>query len=148
MPISRTLDFHKMFLKSSAGSWNSSSSPRALFTMPKNGFKWAPLSECEDRELTRDVYVAIESLRSSACLLTSHLSAWIQKRLLRVPDRGGEWVRSRRSLWTALDVDMEETELLARDLQVSWEGGRLCVLEGADGGGDLVGSLAACLMSV
>ena len=80
-----------------------------------------------DKELIRDCYIAIESLRRSADLLQGHLFEWIGKVLRATDDRGEEWVSHRRQLWLGLSIDPETADLLAADLQLWWEDGCLCI---------------------
>ena len=100
-----------------------------------------------DKDLMRDVYIAIESLRRSADLIDSHMYAWISGNVRVREDRGQEWVQHRRTLWHELGVDVETAELLAADLQLWWEGGRLSVLRGAFADRDLWDAIASALMA-
>ena len=81
----------------------------------------------EDKELLRDVYVAIESLRNSYSLLNKHLAEWVALRLSFAEPRGQEWVDQRTALWLALGVEPELAGLLASSLELVWEDGRLRV---------------------
>ena len=113
----------------------------------QNAFKWGFMSECADRQMMRDIYVAIESLRKSADLLSKHLAMWVSKRLRMVPPRGLAWVESQRVLYNALSVDWETVELLAETLELEFRDGELLVSNGADVDGDLVECVCATLKS-
>ncbi len=41
----------------------------------QNSFRWSCLEECKDTALMRDAYVAVESLRNSHDLITTHMAA-------------------------------------------------------------------------
>ena len=90
-----------------------------------NAFRWAFLEEVKDRSLMRDLYVSVESLRNSADLLSSHMVSWITSVLTFADERDEAWVQEHRELWEALDVEPSLVELLAAELQLRWEGGRL-----------------------
>ena len=112
----------------------------------QNSFKWALFNECCNADLQRDVYIAVESLRNSADLISRYINEWIMKRLSLVPPQPSEWVDRRRELWYALGVDLEVAELLATDLQLAWSDGHLKVNQEADNGGDLVQTISSALM--
>ena len=96
-----------------------------------NAFRWAFLEEVKDRSLMRDMYVAVESLRNSADLLSSRMASWVISCLSFVDARDEAWVQEHRELWEALDVDPALVELLAAELQLVWQDGALCVKAGA-----------------
>ena len=105
----------------------------------QNSFKWSLFAECSDTALMRDLFVAVESLRNSSDLLEQHLGAWVALRRSTRPARSQEWVDVRYVMWSALGISPELVDLLARELQVEWADGRLCVSEG-EGVGDMLGS--------
>ena len=92
-----------------------------------NAFRWAFLQQVKDRSLMRDLYISVESLRNSADLLSSHMASWILSVLTFVDAQDEIWVQEYRVLWESLDVEPSLIELLAAELQLRWEGGRLCV---------------------
>ena len=116
----------------------------------QNAFRWAMWNSFTDKELVRDIYIAIESLRRSADVLQSHLYEWIGEKVQVRDDRGDDWVQQRRALWLELGIDIETADLLAADLQLWWEADSqaLCVLRGAYADGDLWEAIASGLMSV
>ena len=59
-----------------------------------------------------------------------------------------EWVDHRRTMWHELGVDVATAELLASDLQLWLQGGRLWVLRGAFAYGDVWGAIASALAAV
>ena len=97
----------------------------------QNAFRWAFHSECTDRSLMRDIYISVESLRNSSDLLSSRLASWIGQHLVLVDGRGPLWREQRRELWMGLGIDQEIVDLLV-DLELCWDGDRLCVLWGAE----------------
>ena len=97
----------------------------------QNAFRWGLLSHCQNRQLMRDVYISIEALRNSTDLLHSRISSWIASVLNFREARGMDWVSRQQDILTALGVEADIVELLASDLELSWEGGCLWVREGA-----------------
>ena len=112
-----------------------------------NSFKWAVRSRFEQKDLMRDIYISIESLRNSMDLLTGHLSAWVAQNLTFVPDLPPSLVDERKALWDVLNVGPEVAELLAETLQLMALDGRICVAESARHLPDLVGMITATLLA-
>ena len=98
----------------------------------QNGFRWGYAPQFKDKQLMRDLYVAIESLRNSADLLWCHMCDWIQSCLRFVEPRDESWHDNARMLWTALDVDHEVVQILVEDLELQWADGYLWVRAGAE----------------
>ena len=67
----------------------------------------------QERELLRDCYVGIDSIRRSWDLIVSHLVEWIPCRLSFHPSKGDDWVEEQKTLWDTLGVDLESIETLA-----------------------------------
>ena len=42
-----------------------------------NAFKWSLASRFDNKDLLRDAYIVVESLRNSWTTLTSHLAEWV-----------------------------------------------------------------------
>ena len=97
----------------------------------QNAFRWGLLSRCQDSQLMRDLYISVEALRNSTDLLHSKMNSWIVQRLDFREARGLDWVCRQRDLWTALGVEADIVELLATELELCFEGSRLCVKHGA-----------------
>ena len=97
----------------------------------QNAFRWGLLSQCQDRQLMRDVYISVEALRNSADLLHSRMNTWLVSVMDFHPARGEDWVGRQRAVWTALGVEADLAELLATELELCWEGDKLWVKEGA-----------------
>eukprot|EP00974_Lingulodinium_polyedra_P133749 11226834-Lingulodinium_polyedra.AAC.1 len=72
-----------------------------------NGFRWSMQCEFSDRNLLRDCYIAIESLRKSFDLLQSFLPSWVESRLCFREPMGPVWVAGRQALWSSLSVEVE-----------------------------------------
>ena len=113
----------------------------------QSSFRWAMHRWISDKDLLRDVYVCIESLRRSVDLMRSHLAEWVAARISFVEELGADAIDHRRSLWQALDVEMETADALAETLQLRFEGGRLCVSASASGRADLVDLVVTALSS-
>ena len=98
----------------------------------QNGFRWGYAAEFADKQLMRDLYVAIESLRNSADLLSSRVSQWVLSKLRFTESRGEEWQDARRALLSALDVDPEVTQVLVEELELVWEHDQMWIVTGAE----------------
>ena len=96
----------------------------------QNAFRWGFLEECKDRGLMRDLYIAVESLRNSADLLSSRICSWVGLHLVFREGQSPEWLDQRRVLLEGLDVQPELLEIMM-DLELAWEGDQLCVRAGA-----------------
>ena len=110
-----------------------------------SSLKWAMHSSFADKELVRDIYIGFESLRRSSDLLSKFIYQWLGDVLQPHKDRGASWVEARMNLWIDLGVDPLTAELLAKQLQLVWEGKRLMVLKGAFEDGDLPQAVASAL---
>ena len=116
----------------------------------QNGFRWGMLEQCSDRDLLRDVYVGIESLRNSAGLINSQMSLWVSSRLSPKADRSDEWKARQNTLWETLDVPFDVAHLLSHQLQLCFVDGRLQYFEDAEHGleQDVVSEICAVLLSM
>ena len=97
----------------------------------QNAFRWGLLNKFQDRQLMRDIYISVESLRNSADIISSSVSAWVLRMISFAPPRENQWMDEQRALLAALSVDLEIAELVVDQLQLCWEGGRLWVSEDA-----------------
>ena len=88
----------------------------------QNAFRWGQLQDFNDKFLMRDLYVAVQSLRNSADLVSSSVCGWVVSRLRFAPGRDEAWLSEKRQLWEALGVDVETASVMVEDLQLSWEG--------------------------
>ena len=88
----------------------------------QNAFRWGQLQDFNDKFLMRDLYVAVQSLRNSADLVSSSVCGWVVPRLRFVAGRDEAWLSEKRQLWEALGVDVETASVMVEDLQLSWEG--------------------------
>ena len=112
-----------------------------------NAFRWGFIAEVKNRELMRNVYIGMESLRNSVMIMTTHMGTWISRRISYAEPLNMEWVDLRRKLWRALNVDMEVADLMSMQLQLRWEQGRLLVAKGLPEDMDVVGTIISCLQS-
>eukprot|EP00974_Lingulodinium_polyedra_P057596 5543865-Lingulodinium_polyedra.AAC.1 len=69
----------------------------------QNAFRWGMQGQAKDKELLRDVYIGIESLRNSHDLISAHVADWVATKLsFRQASPGEEWKQQQRALWSAL----------------------------------------------
>lgn len=113
----------------------------------QSAFRWGLQAWLGDKDLLRDAYVSIESLRNSMDLIIGHIGEWVSLRFSFVPDISPEAVSLRMSLWQALDVEAETAEMLAETLQLSFRGGRLQIAASAAQRPDLVDIVTTALLS-
>ena len=113
----------------------------------QNGFRWSLIEQMSNKELMRDIYIGIESLRRSQDLIQEYMFEWLGKVRRAREDQGEDWVNRRRQVWLGLSVDMETADLLAADLQVYWDGNTLWTLRGALQDRDVVSALASALLA-
>ena len=104
----------------------------------QNAFRWGLMEGCSDKQLMRDTYVCIESLRNSSDLLAKHIGHWVALRLRPQAHKGSKWVEQQRCLWEALGLEAHAAESMV-ELQLEFVGGFLHVWADAPAGGDLVG---------
>ena len=93
----------------------------------QNAFRWGMRSHIDDKDMLRDIYVSIESLRNSFDVLRTYMAEWVAARLSFARSRGAEWVDRRRALYHMLGADMDTADVLASDLELVFEDGRLWV---------------------
>ncbi len=113
----------------------------------QNAFRWAVHGSIADKDLLRDTYVSIQSLRNSMDIIVRHVAQWVGLRLSCVADSSDEVVDRRRQLWQMLDIDVETVEVLAETLQLEFRDGRLLVANSCSGRADLVDLVITALMS-
>ena len=92
-----------------------------------NALKWAMISKFDNKDLLRDAYIGIESIRNSWTTITSHVCGWLVDRVSFEPSMSVGEIDHWRSVWSALDVDVETVEVLAEQLQLRFADGRLMV---------------------
>ena len=112
-----------------------------------NALRWALAWKFDDKELLRDAYIGVESLRNSWNLLSSNVASWATQRLHIVDNLADSEVQLRAAMWTALDVEPETVEILSATLQLSFTAERLCVCASAQAEPDLIGLVVSALMS-
>ena len=112
--------------------------------------EWGMLAEFKDRELLRDVFVSIASLRNSWQAITSHLAGWIAKCIVYKPPLSNRNIEQLRILYDAVGVDPDVSDTLANVLQLRFKDGQLHVsaacsdMEGVDVVGTVHAALLAC----
>ena len=112
-----------------------------------NSLKWSMRDRFADPQLLRDLYIVMESLRRSADLLSANVYQWLSTRLRATASRGPHWVEQRLTMWIALGLDPETSDILARQLQLVWDGEVMWFLSGAFSDGDLPEAVASSLMA-
>ena len=114
----------------------------------QSAFRWGMQEALNDKDLLRDAYVGVESLRNSMDLILGHVAEWAALRLSFKPEQTLAEIDARRALWQALDVEVETADILAETLQLDFEGGRLRVVESQSDRPDLVDLVTTSLLSV
>jgi hypothetical protein len=114
----------------------------------QSAFRWGMRDSLTDKDLLRDVYVSIESLRNSMDLLVRHIGEWSSLRLSFAEPHSFQESEQWRVLWQALDVELETVELLSDTLQLRFLGGRLYVSSSCSGRPDLTDLVMSTLLSV
>ena len=109
--------------------------------------QWAMFAEFADKDLLRDCFVAVESLRNSMDIITSHIGQWIALRVQFVEPLDLPEIDVLATTFFALGLDSELTELLSEVLQLRFEGGFLRICQTCGEMPDLVGVLQATLLA-
>ena len=115
-------------------------------TMPTKAQEWNMLNEFRDKDLLRDVFVAIASLRQTWNLVSQYLSQWICLRMEWGAPLDIDECEELFALWTALGVDSECAELMAYTLHLRFVDGTLRVSSGCAGIPDLVETVKHALL--
>ena len=113
-----------------------------------NALKWSFFHAFENKDMLRDAYVCVASLRNSMDLIGKYLAEWVRSKMGFQDPAPPEWCQSMRGLWLCLDVDPETTELLAFDLQLEFRDDCLFVSRDWACKPDVVGAIAGALLSV
>ena len=101
----------------------------------------------QDKGLLRDVHIGFASLIQSMNLFLIHLAHWISQRVGYHEPWDDATVESWMTLWLALGIKEERAELLARGLQLYWEGDKFYVVRGYETT-DLVGVIRSMLLAM
>ena len=112
-----------------------------------NALKWSMRKRFSDPQLLRDLYIIFESLRRSADLISANLFQWLHSRLRPRCSRGPHWVKQRMALWIDLGIDPQTSDLLARQLELVWDGRVMWFVHGAFWDGDLLEAAASALIA-
>jgi hypothetical protein len=112
-----------------------------------NALKWSLACRFENKDLLRDAYIVVESLRNSWSTLSSHLCEWIALRVTFSDELTMEQQELWRMVWTSLSVEPETVEVLATLLQFRFEGGRIHVSQRSQEEVDVVPTICAALLS-
>ena len=84
-------------------------------------------TEFRDRDLLRDVYVAIASIRNAWNLVNTHLGSWVASRLRYTDPLPEAAVSQLETMWAALGVEPGIAATMCDTLQLRFEGGELRV---------------------
>lgn len=112
-----------------------------------NGLKWGHFQEFRNAELTRDCFVAVESLRNSADLIYRFLGEWVGQVIRLVDESPSFVVDEKRALWTALGLGLEQVSLLSEVLEYEFFEGEILVARSAANVGDPVTLVVGALMA-
>ena len=112
----------------------------------QNVFKRGMHEDFSNRDMMRDIYIAIESLRNTADVISEHMASWVSSRLKFVDDRGPDWVAEQQQVWMALGVELEQAELLSERLQYCFEDGNICIHNNCMLSGDVTQVICATLL--
>ena len=109
--------------------------------------QWALFFEYSNKELLRDVFVAVESVRHSMDLVRSHMEQWIAQSLVFTEPLAADEIEHLRITWVALGVECKFVELLAETLQLRCRGGQLLLTSSCSSMEDLIGTVKAALLA-
>ena len=113
-----------------------------------NSLKWAMHAQMNDPELTKSVYLVIESLRNAFDLLAMILPSWMASKLAPKEEHELHPEEQLHAVYTALGLDPELVELLACELRLCWRNGELQVKSSALQEQDGPGKVYHAVMSV
>ena len=113
-----------------------------------NALKWALHQQFCNTELTKGLYIVVESLRDSYGQLLQYLGNWVVCSLQFVPDESLPPIEDRAILWTALGLDPTLVEALACQLRLQWKGGRLQVAASCLHLPDVMETVSSALLGV
>ena len=89
--------------------------------------EWGMMSEFRDRDLLRDVFVGIASIRNTWHQLTAHMCQWIGTVLTFAEPLSQMDEEKLCTVYEAMGVVPDMVETLGRVLQLRWAGGKLVV---------------------
>lgn len=92
----------------------------------QSAFRWGMGADLKDRDLLRDVYIAIESLRNSTDLLIRYAVQWVALRMTFTDPMPDIEIAERLELWEQLGLEPGLADHLARVLQLRFVGGDCC----------------------
>jgi len=110
-------------------------------------FQWAFFRRFQEKNLLRDAYICIESLRNSWKTLEACVCEWVALRLVFEDDMDIAGIEEWRGVWTCLSVEVETADLLCETLQLRFVGGRLLVARSAESIVELVSLVASTLLA-
>ena len=113
-----------------------------------NALKWALWFRFDDKQLTRDSWVSVASLRNSMDLLRKFAGEWVSTHL----SYADPWSSAERDLWTtiwtSLGLEPDLVDNLAETYQVKFTEGRLFVTRKQEGNPALISELCSVLFAV
>ena len=114
----------------------------------QNGFRWGMHGMAKDKELLRDVYIGIESLRNSCDLLTTYVAEWVATKLsFRADPASRQWQLDQHSLWEALGLNPDIIESLVFILEFEFADSRVWVSPRCSDQPSLVNDLVGTLLT-
>ena len=113
----------------------------------QKSLEWCMYSEFHDRDMIRNTFIGIQSLRNSKDLVLKHMNLWIAKHLSFAKPMSSHEMDDMHDLCVALSIAPNLCDFLAYSLNLRWEGGRLWVHEGL-ANGDAVGLVSSALLTI
>eukprot|EP00959_Pyramimonas_sp_CCMP1952_P223724 4678031-Pyramimonas_sp.AAC.1 len=120
---------------------------RCALHIVNKSLEWAMHSEFANRDLLRDVFVSIESIRQSYDLILRCAGDWVECRLELCDDLSNEEIEAKQILWRALGVESELADLLSEVLHLRFAHGRLRVARSAAPAGDVAAAVRTALLA-
>ena len=112
-----------------------------------NAFKWALAYRFDSKDLLRDAYIAVASIKNSWSIITRNMCEWIALRLGFGDELPEDELEARRNLWVSLDVRADAVDVLVSTLQLRMVDGRIVVNRACAGDHDLVNLITDALKS-
>lgn len=110
--------------------------------MAHNALMWAIMDYC-DRDVIRNCFVVVESLRHGFGQLVANISEWVRTRLAFE-----DWdMPCQSECWTVLGVEPQWVEKMEA-MQLRWEGGKLKVTAALEDNDKVVKPVVAIFMHI
>jgi hypothetical protein len=108
-----------------------------------NGLKWSIMNVVKDKDLAKNMWKVVASLRSGFSELVAHVSSWVVANIVFK-----DWeFHNGEKLWTMLGLPSEWVQVLAQ-LQLRWEDGALCIAVSEQHNDNVISLVVVALMKV